>query len=108
MALSPNALFGYFDKDPKYATTLSMLKILQRDFPEKFAGLLNQPERMEEWQRKIDSGERTDDQTRDDIAQHIVGRELLMERYGVTEEEAENLILGGNEGGMNFGAWRRR
>ena len=102
MALSPNALFGFFDKDPKYSTTLAMLKILQRDFPKKFAGLLNQPERMAEWKKKIDSGARSDDQTRDDIAKHIIGEELLMETYGLTAEEAQGLILGGNEGGTNF------
>ena len=78
MALSPNALFGYFDKSSKYSNTLAMLKIMQRDFPKKFKGLLNQPERMQEWRDRIDSGSRSDDQTRDDIAQHILGEALIM------------------------------
>lgn len=72
MALSPNALFGYFDRDPKYAETLEMLKRLQKEHPEKFAGLLNQPDRMQEWVDKIDSGERDDAATAADIDKYII------------------------------------
>lgn len=91
----------FFEGD-EYKTTRSMLAILKRDFPEKYAGLVNQQSRVEEWKRMIDSGERDDDQTRDDIAKYIIGPDLLASTYGISIEEADRLILGGNEGGINF------
>ena len=86
-----------------YNTTRSMLRILKRDFPEKYAGLLNQEGRLQEWKERIDSGDREDDQTRDDIAKYVIGESLLMSTYGISADDAQKVMLGGNEGGINFG-----
>lgn len=86
----------------QYNNVRSMLTIMKRDFPEKYAGLSNQPERVAGWITSIDKGERDDDQIRDDMAQHILGVDLLMKTYNIDKDQANKLILGGNEGGMNF------
>ena len=99
MAVDINVLFA----GDEYKTTLSMMKILKRDFPAKYEGLINQPERLQEWKDRIDSGDREDDQTRDDIAKYVIGEELLMSTYGIDAAEAQKVMLGGNEGGTNFG-----
>jgi len=72
MALSPNALFGYFDRDPKYAKTLEILRRLQEEHPDKFEGLLNQPDRLQQWVEQIDSGTRDDASTAADIDKYII------------------------------------
>jgi hypothetical protein len=99
MAVNINEIFA----GDEYKTTRAMMSILKRDFPQDYAGLLNQEERLLEWKARIDSGSRSDDQTRDDIAQYVIGEEALMEKYGISAEEAQQVILGGNEGGINFG-----
>jgi hypothetical protein len=103
MAVDINVLFA----GDEYKTTLSMMKILKRDFPAKYEGLINQPERLQEWKDRIDSGDREDDQTRDDIAKYVIGEELLMSTYGIDAAEAQKVMLGGNEGGTNFGELTR-
>ena len=45
---------------------------------------------------------RTQDEIRDDIAQYIITSEVIQNVYGVDAETAEQLILGGNDGGINF------
>ncbi len=52
--------------------------------------------------RKGLTGFALQDQIRDDIAKYIITSEVLQEFYGVDAETAEQLILGGNEGGINF------
>lgn len=79
-----------------------MLKILKRDFPEKYNGLAGQDARVSGWVTAINDGSRGDDDIRDDIAKHIIGTDLLMKKYGVNKDTANKLILGGNEGGLNF------
>ena len=60
-------------------------------------------ERMLGWIAEIDSGTGRDhDQIRDDIARVIFTKERIMEVYGVDAATADQLILGGNEGGINF------
>ena len=48
------------------------------------------------------TGAALEDQLRDDIAKHVITKEVFMSFYGVSAEEAEQIILGGNEGGTNF------
>ena len=48
------------------------------------------------------TGFNMEDQIRDDITKHIITKEVIQDFYGVDEETAEQLILGGNEGGINF------
>ena len=48
------------------------------------------------------TGADLEDQIRDDIAQHVITKEVFMSFYGVSAEEAEQIIVGGNEGGTNF------
>ena len=48
------------------------------------------------------TGSDLEDQIRDDIAKWVITKDVIMEVYGLSEEEAEQVILGGNEGGINF------
>lgn len=48
------------------------------------------------------TGTALEDQLRDDIAKHVITKEVLMDFYGISEEDADKVILGGNEGGINF------
>ncbi len=48
------------------------------------------------------TGKELEDQLRDDIAKHVITKEVFMEFYGVDAETAEGLIVGANEGGINF------
>lgn len=87
-----------------YKNTRATLDLLKKDFPEKYAQLMSDPARLEDWKRQIDGGERDDDQTRDDIVEHVIGEADLMAKYGITAEEAQKVMLGGNEGGTNLSA----
>ena len=49
------------------------------------------------------TGSALEDQLRDDISEHVITKEVFMSFYGLTAEEAEQVIVGGNEGGLNFG-----
>ncbi len=84
----------------KYKNIRGILAILERDFPDLVASVTDA--RMERWIKEINEGGRTDDDVRDDIAKYIIGEERLMQTYGITAEEAQKVILGGNEGGTNF------
>ena len=78
-----------------------MLKFLKKYFPDKYNGLSSS--RVSGWVSEIDSGTGRDaDQIRDDIAEHIIGVDLLMETFQITAADARKLILGKNEGGINF------
>lgn len=85
--------------------TLQHLKALDdAGYGTNYAGLFNQPGRIEGWVKEIDSPDGRDaDQIRDDIVQYIIGPELAQEAYGLDEEGFQQLILGGNEGGINLG-----
>ncbi|KKM39542.1 hypothetical protein LCGC14_1564330 [marine sediment metagenome] len=48
------------------------------------------------------TGSELEDQIRDDIARVIITKQVIMDFYGVSADEAEQVILGGNEGGINF------
>jgi hypothetical protein len=81
-----------------------MLRRLEKDFPRDFKGLENQTQRITDWITEIDSGTGRDaDQIRDDIVRFIIGEEAAIAKYGITAEQFQQLILGGNEGGINFG-----
>lgn len=61
--------------------------------------------RVAGWVNEIDTGSgkgRDADGIRDDIFKYIVGPEVIQEVLGVTPEQAQQLILGGNDGGINF------
>lgn len=80
------------------------LQRLKEDFPDKYESLSNQKARLKGWVEEIDSSDGRDaDQIRDDIVQHVIGYEDAKEKYGITQEEFDQLVLGGNEGGLNFG-----
>ncbi len=85
---------------PEYNNLRAILTLLKKDFPEKYAGLAES--RVSGWVEAIDNNTRTDDSIRDDIAEHIMTKEGIMEVYGVSDEEAANLILGANNGGSDF------
>ena len=88
----------------QYDTLRSTLRILQRDFPEDYAGLVSQGSRITGWVTEIDSGTGRDaDQIRDDIVQFIIGPEAAQRVYGLNEAQFQQLILGANEGGINLG-----
>ena len=73
---------------------------------EMFPGELPEitPERVQGWVDEIAGGAGRDaDGIRDDIFRYIVGPEVIMEVLGVDEDTANQLILGGNDGGINFG-----
>lgn len=70
-----------------------------------YAGLVSQPDRIRGWVEEIDSGSGRDaDQIRDDIVRHIIGPDLARQAYGISAAEFEQLVLGGNEGGLNLGS----
>lgn len=95
------AALDHIPAGSKYNNLRGMLAILRRDFPKLYAGL--SASRVRGWVSEIDSGTGRDaDQVRDDIAQYVIGVDRLMERYGLSREEAELTIVGGNEGGINF------
>jgi len=79
------------------------LAILKRDFPQDYAGLTNQDARIQGWVTEIDSGSGRDaDQIRDDIVKYVMDRETTKQVYGISDEEFDQLVLGANEGGINF------
>lgn len=81
---------------PEHDNLRAALQRLKKDFPQDYAGLANQPARVTAMLKK------DDDQARDDIFQYIVGSAALMQKYGIDKDTANKLILGENEGGMNF------
>jgi hypothetical protein len=86
---------------PQYANLRGIILEAQRNF----ADTLDQfsVARVQGWIDEIDSGTGRDhDQIRDDIARVIFTVERIMLVYGVSSADAELLILGGNEGGLNF------
>ncbi len=61
--------------------------------------------RVQGWVDEIATGSgrgRDADQIRDDIFRYVVGVDTIMQVLGVDEETANQLILGGNDGGINF------
>ena len=94
----------------QYDELRSALRILKRDFPDKYAGFVNQESRIQGWVDEIDRvvagtagpNDRDADQIRDDIVKHVIRFEGARDVYGLTQEEFELLILGKNEGGLNL------
>ncbi len=86
----------------EFDTLRQMLAVLERDFPAKHKSLSEA--RIAKWVKEIEGGTgRNADDIRDDIVEFVIGEEAAMQRYGIDEEEFQQLILGGNEGGINFG-----
>lgn len=85
-----------------YNELRSMLRILKRDFPQDYQGLINQDDRILNMVSDIDDGTRTDHQVRNDIAKHIIGIDALKAKYGITDEQAQDLLVGKEDGGANF------
>ncbi len=62
--------------------------------------------RVEGWIDELTNGTgrgRSEDDLRDDIFEYIVGVDRFVDQYGISEDQARQIIAGGNEGGMNFG-----
>lgn len=83
----------------KYNALRGTLSVLKQDFPELYQSIAG---RVQGWVDSIDSGDRSDDQTRDDILQHVVGVDRLMEKYAISREQAQGVIKGSNEGGIDL------
>lgn len=78
------------------------LSILKQDFPQDYAGLANQESRIQSWVDDITAGRITADDKRDDIVKYIMDRETTKGVYGISDEEFDRLMLGANEGGIDF------
>ena len=62
--------------------------------------------RVEGWIDELTNGTgrgRSEDDLRDDIFEYIVGVDRFVDQYGISEDQARQIIAGGNGGGMNFG-----
>ena len=94
----------YLDQIPdQYVAVEGIISIIFNDFPEVIESLSEK--RIQGWIDEMNSGNaRTPDDIRDDIAKWIIGKDRMMKTYGVSAETAEALIIGGNEGGINFSA----
>lgn len=100
----------YLEQIPdKYAKTEAMIKLV---FKTGKQGSLSEA-RVQGWIDEMNSdtgtgeregltGKELEDQLRDDIAKWVITKETIMDYYQVDGETAEKLILGGNEGGLNF------
>lgn len=85
------------------------LGILKDDFTQDYAGLASQDSRILSWVKEIQSGGgRGADQIRDDIVKYIMDPETTKKVYGISDEEFQKLVLGGNEGGINFADLKAR
>jgi hypothetical protein len=84
----------------QYLALRATLNYLQKYFPEVYDRVQS---KVAGWIKEIDGGAGRDaDQIRDDIFEHSVGTELLMSTLGIQESTAQKIILGKNEGGLNF------
>lgn len=85
----------------EYKTLRATVGVIYTHFSSEFAELT--PERVTGWVEELQSGARRDEDTiRDNIFQYVVGAPLIMETLGVDEATAKQLILGKNDGGVNF------
>ncbi len=76
-----------------------ILKLMSIQWPD----ITVDPARVQGWvDDALDGTGRTPDDIRDDIALHVITKARIMETWGVDEATADALIIGGNEGGMNF------
>ena len=95
-------LQSFLDQIPdQYANVEGIIKIIFADFPEVIDQLTDA--RVQGWIDEMNSGTgRTPDDIRDDIAKWVITKDRMMKTFGVSAETAEALIIGGNEGGINF------
>ena len=88
----------------EYDTLRYTLKRIEETFPDQM-GEITQA-RVDGWIEEIDSGEgRTVDDIRDDIFKHVVGVDVIMSTLGVDKDTANQLIMGSNDGGIDFSQW---
>lgn len=80
----------------QWAGLRQAFQLLKRDFPDKWKKLVGDQARVMRMLQK------DPDVARDDIFEFVIGSEALQETYGITAEQAEGVILGKNEGGINF------
>lgn len=91
----------------QYNNLRGMLSILSRYFPDLYESELNKG-RVQGWIDEIDrhtagdASARDADQIRDDIARVVIGAERIASTYNISLYEANLVLLGGNEGGINF------
>lgn len=86
---------------PEYAALRGALLYLRRDFPEKYAALTTT--RVQTWVSGVKAGTYTADDKRDDIVKYVVGKEDAMAKYGITAAEFDQLVMGADDGGVNWG-----
>ena len=88
----------------QYDNLRGILKIIERDFPDKISSL--GADRIAGWVAEIDSGTgRNADDIRDDIVKFVITAPVLQEfldNQGITDVTPDELVAGGNEGGVNF------
>ena len=98
-----DALLAAIPEGPQYDSLRWAIMRIARDFPEILERSGFTVARVEQWVAEINSGTGRDaDGIRDAIFKHVVGKEAIMERYGVDSATADKLILGSSDGGMNF------
>ena len=84
-----------------YNVLAQTIKTIIQEFPDKASAFWQ--ERVQGWMDELAGGAgRTEDDIRDDVFQYIVTPDDLMNKYGMTADQAHAIILGGNEGGQNF------
>ena len=100
-ATGAGALLASIPEGSQYDPIRNAIKRIAETFPDELGEIT--ASRISGWIAEVDGGEgRSADDIRDDIFRVVVGREVIMEVLGVTAEEADALIVGGNDGGMNF------
>ena len=85
----------------QYDTLRHTIARIAETFPSEL-GEITQA-RIDGWVKEIDSGTGRDaDGIRDDIFRVVIGSSLIQSTLGVDKATADKLILGGNDGGVNF------
>lgn len=99
---APDAL-SLIPPGKQYDNLRGMLREIKKRSPKDYARISAQKDRILGFVKEIDSGKgRDDDQIRDDIATHMLKEEGIMRIWGVDKATAQKLMLGKNEGGLNF------
>lgn len=103
MAATLEELLTLVPPGSQYDAVRNAIQRVADTFPSRLSQIT--PARVGGWVNEIDTGSgkgRDADQIRDDIFEYIVTESVIMEVLGVDANTAQQLIAGGNDGGMNF------
>ncbi len=99
-----DALLALIPEGSQYNNLRGILLVIQRSFPGELPELT--AARVSGWVAEIDSGTgRSADEIRDDIVRVVITEPVLQEfldTQGITDVTPDELVAGGNEGGVNF------